>query len=150
MRKASQYLHIPPDLSLPEFLALYGSEAQCEQAVQQARWPSGYCCPRCGTQPHCVVGPASRRVFQCTACRQQTSLTSGTVFANTKLPLTTWFLAIYFFSQARTGVSAMALKRHLGVSYPTALLMHRKIVASIARCDAAERLAGAVRIDDPS
>src|SRR3546814_2857562 len=50
----------------------------------------------------------------------------------TKLPLTTWFLAIYLISQAKTGLSALALKRHLGVSYPTAWLIHHKLMQALA------------------
>ena len=55
-------------------------------------------------------------------------MTAGTLFAGTKLPLTTWFLAIYLISQAKTGLSALALKRQLGVSYPNAWLIHHKIM----------------------
>ncbi len=50
----------------------------------------------------------------------------------TRLPLTTWFLAIYLISQAKTGLSALALKRHLGVSYPTAWLIHHKLMQAMA------------------
>jgi len=66
----------------------------------------------------------------------------------TKLPLTTWFLAIYLISQAKTGLSALELKRHIGVSYPTAWLMHHKIMTAMASREAQHRLSGAVQIDD--
>ena len=58
-------------------------------------------------------------------------MTAGTLFAGTKLPLTTWFLAIYLISQAKTGLSAFALKRQFGVSYPTAWLVHHKIMCAM-------------------
>jgi hypothetical protein len=73
----------------------------------------------------------SCKVFQCNACRHQTSLIAGTVFQGTKLPLTVWFLAIYLISQAKTGLSALALKRYLGVSYPTAWLIHHKLMRAM-------------------
>jgi hypothetical protein len=57
-------------------------------------------------------------------------LIAGTVFQSTKLPLTIWFLAIYLVSQAKTGLSALALKRQLGVSYPIAWLMQHKLMAA--------------------
>lgn len=145
---AMNHIQFQHGMSLPEFLASFGTQAQCAEAVRRARWPDGFRCPRCGGSAHCVVGPESRRVFQCNACRQQTSLTSGSLFAGTKLPLTTWLLAIYFISQAKTGLSALALKRYLGVSYPTAWLLHHKILAAMAQRDALHRLAGAVQIDD--
>lgn len=80
-------------LSLPAFLVRYGSEAQCREALIQQRWPQGFVCPQCAHTSHCRL--ASRGVFQCNRCKYQVSPTSGTVFADTKLPLTTWFLAIY-------------------------------------------------------
>ena len=58
----------------------------------------------------------NRRLYQCHACHRQTSLTAGSLFGSTKLPLTIWFLAIYLISQAKTGLSALELKRHIGVS----------------------------------
>ena len=67
---------------------------------------------------------------------------------HTKLPLTTWFLAIYLISQAKTGLSALAMKRQLGVSYPTAWLLHQKINCAMAERDSTHRLSGAVQLDD--
>jgi hypothetical protein len=55
---------------------------------------------------------------QCNRCRHQTSLTAGTIFEATKLPLTTWFRGIYLITQAKKGVSAMELHRHLGPGLP--------------------------------
>jgi hypothetical protein len=67
---------------------------------------------------------------------------------HTKLPLTTWFLAIYLISQAKTGLSALALKRQLGVSYPTAWLVHQKINTAMSDRDSVHRLGGTVQLDD--
>src|SRR3546814_11422969 len=66
----------------------------------------------------------------------------------TKLPLTTWFLAIYLISQAKTGLSALALKRHLGVSYPTAWLIHLKLMQAMADRETRYVLDGQVQVDD--
>ena len=98
-------------MSLPEFIQCFGTEAACVDALQRARWPAGFVCPRCGGSAHCIVGSGSRRRFQCNACHVQTSMTAGTLFASTKLPLTTWFLAIYLLSQAKTGLSAPSSAR---------------------------------------
>lgn len=97
-------------LSLTEFLKLYGMEAQCEAALEEARWPEGFVCPCCGGKTRSVFKADSHNLYQCKACRHQTSLTAGTLFQKTKLPLTTWFLAIYLVSQAKAGLSALALK----------------------------------------
>ena len=94
-------------LSMPGFLKEYGTEAQCEQALEAVRWPEGFRCPRCDHTTHCVLRDGARKVFQCTRCRHQASLIAGTVFQGTKLALTIWFLAIYLISQAKTGLSAL-------------------------------------------
>ena len=135
-------------MSLPEFLKCFGTESTCAEVVRRARWPDGFLCPRCSASAHCVIGAGARRRYQCNACHHQTSLIAGTMFASTKLPLTTWFLAIYLLSQAKTGLSALALKRQIGVSYPTAWLMHHKIMTAMGQRDAAHKLSGTVQVDD--
>jgi len=137
-----------PGMSLPEFLHCFGTEAHCAEALKAARWPGGFRCPRCNSDAHYVVGHGARRLFQCSVCRHQTSLTAGSLMEHTKLPLTTWFLAIYLISQAKTGLSALALMRHLGVSYPTAWLLHHKINRAMAARESCHRLEGAVQVDD--
>jgi transposase-like protein len=135
-------------MSIPEFLTHFGTEAQCADAIRRSRWPDGFRCPRCASVQRYVVGHGARKLFQCGACRHQTSLTAGTLMEHTKLPLTTWFLAIHLISQAKTGISALALKRDLGVSYPTAWLLHHKINTAMAHQEAAHRLDGFVQLDD--
>jgi len=135
-------------LSMPEFLKDCGTEAQCERVLEAVRWPNGFCCPRCGQAAHYVLRDGVRKVFQCNACRHQASLIAGTVFQGTKLPLTTWFLAIYLISQAKTGLSALALKRQLGVSYPTAWLIHHKLMQVMADREARYLLEGKIQVDD--
>ena len=126
-------IQFQPGVSLPDFFARYGSEEQCVAALRAMRWPDGFCCPRCDCAQHCVVGHGARRLFECQSCRQQTSLTAGTVLDSTKLPLRTWFLAIYLISQDKTGLSSLALMRHLGTSYPTAWQVHHKLMVATAQ-----------------
>jgi ISXO2-like transposase domain/Transposase zinc-ribbon domain len=135
-------------LSMPEFYKLFGTETLCSEALQSARWPDGFRCPDCGGAAHCVLHTGGNKVFQCNACRHQTSLIAGTIFQSTKLPLTTWFLAIYLISQAKTGLSSLALKRQLGVSYPTAWLIHHKLMQAMTEREARYTLSGKVQVDD--
>ncbi len=145
---ANNRIQFQPGMSIPEFLGTFGTEAQCAEAVKVARWPGGFRCPRCDVAEHYVVGHGARKLFQCNGCRHQTSLTAGSLMENTKLPLTIWFLAIYLISQAKTGLSALAMKRQLGVSYPTAWLLHQKINRAMAEQDGKHRLGGAIQLDD--
>jgi hypothetical protein len=98
--------------------------------------------------PHYLLRVGARKSFQCRACRRQTSLIAGTLFQDTKLALTVWFLAIYLVSQAKTGLSALALKRYLGVSYPTAWLVHHKLMQAMVEREAGYVLSGKVEVDD--
>ncbi len=145
---AMNRIQFQPGLSMPEFLERYGTESQCEVALEHARWPSGFRCPRCDGASYSRVRGRTHPLFQCHACRHQTSLIAGTVMQSTKLALIVWFLAIYLISQAKTGLSALALMRQLGVSYPTAWLIHHKLMCAMAQREARYLLEGQVHIDD--
>lgn len=145
---SSNPIQFQQGMSLPEFLRCFGTEAACVEALRRARWPEGFRCPRCACSAHCVLTGGAQRLYQCNACHHQTSLTAGTLFSSTKLPLSRWFLAVYLLSQAKTGLSALDLKRQIGVSYPTAWLMHHKVMKTMAQRDAMHRLSGMVQIDD--
>ncbi len=133
-------------LSIPAFLERYGSEPQCEQALFAARWPQGFKCPLCGYAKHCRLH--TRKVLQCVRCKHQTSLTAGTLFEHTKLPLRTWYLALYLVTQSKNGISAMELKRQLGVSYNTAWLLKHKLMQAMRERDDSQPLLGTVELDD--
>ncbi len=141
-------IQFQPGLSMPEFLKDFGTEAQCEAELEQARWPRGFVCPCCTHTGHSVFKVGSHNMFQCQACRHQTSLIAGTLFQSTKLPLTLGFLAIYFISQAKTGLSALALMRYLGVSYPTAWLIQHKLMEAMSDRETHYTLSGQVQVDD--
>src|SRR6202023_3358875 len=105
-------------LSEAQFAVLYGTEDQCREAVMRWRWPSGFVCPVCAGQHHSFV--KTRALYQCTACRRQTSVIAGTIFAATKVPLCTWFRAMYHLTQSKGGISSIELGRRLGVTQTTA------------------------------
>jgi len=141
-------IQFQPGLSQPAFHEQFGTEAQCEAALEQARWQQGFRCPDCGETRHSTFRVGTLKTFQCSACRKQTSLIAGTLFQDTHLALTIWFLAIYLISEAKTGLSALALKRQLGVSYPTAWLIHHKLMQAMLERDAHYTLVGEVQVDD--
>ena len=67
-------------LSMPEFMELYGTEAKCRRALFRSRWPKGFRCPACGRRSHSRFRRKGQLYYQCTDCRHQTTLLSGTVF----------------------------------------------------------------------
>jgi len=135
-------------MSVPQFMDLYGTEEKCEAALEAARWPEGFRCPRCGQQEHGLVYGRRHKRYQCRQCRHQTTLTAGTVMEATKLPLTIWFLAFYLIGQAKSSTSSLALMRQLGVNYRTAWLMHNKIIQAMSEQEEACVLHGKVQLDD--
>ena len=135
-------------LSMPEFFDAYGSVERCEALVRAWRWPEGFICPRCHAGWHSEFRRQDRLYFQCSACRYQCSLVSGTVFESSKVPLPKWFLAMHLMTQAKNNVSALELKRHLGVSYPTAWLLKHKLMEVMFQREESRRLTGRVEIDD--
>jgi transposase-like protein len=132
--------------SLLDVFKNYGTEDQCAEALFKWRWPDGFRCPWCGSSSHSVL--KTRKLYQCSDCRHQTSLISGTIFEQTKLPLTIWFLAIHLLTQAKTGLSALSLKRQIGVSYNTAWSMKQKIMQVMKERDDREPLSGTIQLDD--
>jgi transposase-like protein len=135
-------------LSLAEFMEQYGTEAECNAALARQRWPSGFVCPRCQDHRHSCFERSGQRLWQCHRCRYQVSVTAGTIFENTKLPLTKWFLAMFFMTQSKNNISALCLKRHLGVSYDTAWLLKHKLMAVMGEVEARRELDVRVEIDD--
>src|SRR3954453_20884898 len=134
-------------LSEAEFRERFGTEGACREALFGMRWREGLACPGCGGRSFCEL--RTRRLFQCNRCKRQVRLTAGTVFQDTKLPLTTWFAAVYHLTQGKNGISSIELGRRLGVKQGTAWLMKLKLMrAMVAREAAKPKLGGRVEIDD--
>jgi transposase-like protein len=145
---AMNRVQFQPGLSMAEFLQLYGTEVLCRAALEQMRWPNGFRCPRC-TCAHASRHVRDRQtLWQCSGCRYQTSVLAGTVFQASKLPLRTWFLALHLLTQSKNNLSALALKRQLGVAYKTAWLIKHKLMDVMADRESRRVLTGRVEIDD--
>src|SRR3982751_3062352 len=98
-------------LSEAEFRERFGTEEARRTALFATRWREGLTCPACGHRGFCAL--TTRKVFQCNRCKKQLSLTAGTVFQDTKLPLTAWSTAIYQLTQAEGVISSIELARRL-------------------------------------
>ena len=133
-------------LSEAQFREAYGTEEQCRAVVEKLRWPAGFVCPPCGGAEGKWL--STRPKIQCRACRHQVSLTAGTVFHATKLPLTSWFLAMWLVATAKNGISSVELGRRLGVKQTNAWALKQKIMAVMTGREDAERLDGRVEMDD--
>ncbi len=124
----------------------YGTEKQCIDALFKWKWPSGFIYSKCGSKRYCSL--KSRSFYQCNCCHHQISVIAHTIFEHTKLPLTVWFLSLHLITQAKTGISALALKREIGVSYNTAWRIIQKIMQVMKERDDERKLSGKVQIDN--
>ncbi len=105
-------------------------------------WPGGFEYPDCCGGNYCVVTRQARRLFQCNACRKQTSVKAGTIFASSNLPLRIWFKAIYHVTQSKKGVSSLELSRRLGITQTAAWMMKHKLGQVMRERNASKRLKG--------
>ena len=123
----------------------FSDEASCRDYLIALRWPNGPTCPRCGKRKGVVV---RRALWRCSACRHEVSVTAGTVFQDSKLPLTVWFRAMWQMTSQKNGISALGVKRVLGLgNYKTAWIMLHKLRRAMIR-PGRERLQGVVEIDE--
>jgi transposase-like protein len=133
--------------TLAEFDAYFSSEDACRAYLVRLRWPDGFRCPACdGTKTWPVRSRPT--LFRCTACGRQTSVTAGTIFQDTRSPLTTWFRTMWWVTSQRTGASAQGLQEVLGLgSYETAWTWLHKLRRAMVRPER-DRLTGTVEVDD--
>jgi len=117
----------------------------CREYLAELRWGKGFVCPACGGGEFWKTAAG---LWMCRACQRRTSVTAGTIFHGSRLPLTTWFAAVWFVCSQKTGVSALGLQRVLGFgSYETAWAWLHKLRRAMVRPDR-ERLAGLVEVDE--
>ena len=123
----------------------FSDEAACRSYLSAVRWPGGFECPRC--QATTAWAMANGR-WACAGCRAQISVTTGTVFQDSKLPLTLWFRAMWQVTSQKNGVSALGLQRVLGLgSYKTAWTVLHKLRRAMVR-PGRDRLHGVVEVDE--
>ncbi|HZO96338.1 MAG TPA: IS1595 family transposase [Gaiellaceae bacterium] len=119
------------------------TEERCRRYLEDLRWPEGVACPRCGS--HSIGEIPARRRYYCRGCRYHFSVTSGTVFHNSHLPIWKWFLAIELMLDAESGMPANQLVRLLGGSYKTAWFVEHRIRAAIVQAGERPHESEAVR-----
>src|SRR5439155_25157118 len=121
---AQRATEVRGDMNLVKLIEQYGDEDRARACLERIRWPNGVHCPRCDSDK--ISRVTKRNQYDCDSCRYQFSVTAGTVFHDSHLPLWKWFLATYMMVESKKGISANQLKRTLAVSYKTAwYLCHR-------------------------
>ena len=132
--------------TLREFNAWFVDDEACLRYLARLRWQDGFRCAVCGGERAWRMSKG--RNLDCARCRADQSVTAGTIFAETRLPLTTWFAAAWYVTGTKHGVSALGLQRLLGLgSYRTAWALLHKLRRAMVR-PGRDRLAGEVEVDE--
>ena len=133
-------------MTLPELSELFSTDDKCREVLERLRWPLGPECPRCKTRD--VVRLSTNvKLLWCPDCEYQFSVTVGTIFNDSHLPLSKWFIAVVLLVEARKGMSANQVKRTLGVSYKTAWYLCHRIRAAMKEVER-PMLDGTVEVDE--
>jgi transposase-like protein len=133
--------------SLIGFQKDFPDDESCTKHLAKLRWPDGFVCPKCSHREAWYL--STRGHYDCKACRSQTSVTSGTIFHKTRVPLLRWYWLIYHMAMDKVGVSVFEMQRILEIgSYETAWLMAHKVRKAMAERDALYSLAGLVEMDE--
>lgn len=128
-----------------EFENQFATEEACRQYLYNVRWPDGFNCPRCSCRKAWVT---RRGQFHCSYCGFQTTVTTGTIFQGTRVPLRLWFRAIWYVISQKNGISANGLQNILGLKrYETTWILLHKLRTAMVR-PGRERLTGLVEADE--
>jgi hypothetical protein len=130
-----------------QFEKQFDTEEKCIDHLRNIRWPNGFICPNCSHDAGYEL--SSRHLIQCAVCRRQTSVTAGTIFDRTHMPLVIWFRMIYMVAQDKGGASSSRLAVHFGIPQKTAWYMLHKIRTAMAsRHRDTVQLGGEIELDE--
>lgn len=135
------------EMNLPDLIVQFGTDDKCREYLEDLRWPNGPECPRCKSTK--VSRIETRKQYECASCRYQFSVTAGTLFHDSHLPLWKWFLAIYLITESKKGISAKQMQRILGInSYKTVWYLCHRIRAAMETDDKQGLLVGIIEADE--
>jgi transposase-like protein len=137
-------------MTLPDVIELFPTDEKCRELLERLRWPNGPECPRCKTQS-VVRLTTNVKLLWCSDCDYQFSVTAGTIFNDSHLPLQTWFMVTLLLCEAKKGMSANQIRRtiwgeHKG-SYKTAWYLCHRIRAAMKEVER-PLLDGTVEMDE--
>lgn len=134
---------VKQEINLISLVERYHDEDACRAYLEELRFPNGVVCPRCGSKG--ISRVLKRGQYDCNSCRYQFSVTSGTIFHDSHLPLWKWFAAMYLMIEAKKGISANQMKRTLGISYKTAWYLCHRVRSAM---NDANLLKGTIEVDE--
>jgi len=142
-------------IDLTEIMGRFGNEEAARDLIEKLRWPNGPVCPHCGCQEIYRLTPngnsdnhGRKGLLKCKACRKQFTVTVGTIFEDSHIPLHKWLMAIYLICSSKKGMSAFQLHRMLGITYKSAWFMGYRIRFAMTQSPLSEKLSNIVEADE--
>lgn len=129
-----------------EFTHLYKKNSDCFSFVERMKWPSGFCCCRCGHRSAYKVETRNIPLYECRSCRHQESLTSNTIMHKSRTPLWKWLFVFYIIGKSDSGVNAVHLSKLIQVTYKTAWSMLHKTRTALSQANEQQMMEGATEI----
>jgi len=123
-----------------------GNDDKCRKALESLKWPDGVKCTRCGSVK--ISRIVKQHIFECSNCGYQFSVTAGSIFHDSHLPLWKWLIAIYLVVESKKGISALQLKRTLKIAYKTAWYLCHRIRKATEEIPNKPKLEGTVEVDE--
>jgi transposase-like protein len=133
------------DMNLADVTTKFSTDERCREMLRRLRWPLSVECPRC--KQTATELETEKELFYCKDCDYQFTVTAGTIFNDSHLPLTKWFMATLLLCEAKKGMSACQIQRTIGVSYKTAWYLCHRIRAAMVEVDK-QMLDGTVEMDE--
>ncbi len=133
-------------MTLPDVTERFSTDDKCRELLERLRWPEGPECPRCKGRDIVRLVTAAKLLY-CNECAYQFTVTAGTIFHDSHLPLSKWFMVTLLLCEARKGISANQIKRTVGMSYKTAWYLCHRIRAAMKAADTS-MLSGTVEMDE--
>src|SRR5437764_15153416 len=155
--KQKSMLPTPDDLTLDEIQSRFGTDEKARAYLEEIRWEFGVFCPHCKNDKQKRIWKieenADKKIraglYQCAECKKQFTVTVGTIFEDSHIPLRKWLVAWYLLCSSKKGISSLQIQRMLGLgSYRTALFMMHRIRYALAQPEFTTYLKGVVEMDE--
>ena len=155
--KAKSMLPTPEDLTFDEIQSRFATDEAARAYLEEIRWPNGVVCPHCKnadqdkfyTIKASTVAKVRAGLRQCVECKKQFTVTVGTIFEDSHIPLRKWLVAWYLLCSSKKGISSLQIQRMLGLgSYRSALFMMHRIRYALKHPSFAEKLMGTIEVDE--
>lgn len=144
----------PDNLTLMEIMTRFDTDEKARKYLECIRWPNGPICPHCKSVEYWVIAANPEKkiragLYQCKTCKKQFTVTVGTIFEDSRIPLRKWLVAWYMLCSSKKGISSLQIQRMLSLgSYRTALFMMHRIRYALKDKSFEKKMEGTIEADE--